>query len=125
VSCFFNKDIGKCRGFPYVEMGFLAALDYLESVAKFETVQGNYEGFAKCDVNKAVLACKAQAMVGSPSAPQFAELVSENCNALKIIPVTYSDLTNAHHFWSRFVRGVWKNCKTETREGRNRRNPGS
>ena len=49
----------KCHGFPYIEMSVLATLALLQSVAKIETVQANYEGFAKREVTKAVLACKA------------------------------------------------------------------
>jgi len=91
----FKKDICKCHGFPYIEMSVLATLALLQSVAKIETVQANYEGFARQEVTKAVLACKAHAIVGSPSNLQFAELVSKNCTALKTVPVTCSDLTNA------------------------------
>jgi len=109
----FKKDTGKCRSFPYIEMGSLAVLALLQYVAKVETVQGNYKGFTKQDVKKAMLACKAQAMVGSQSARHFADLVSNNFNTLKTIPVTCSGLTN--HFWSQFIRGAQKNCKTETR----------
>ena len=97
-------------------MGSLAALALLQSVGKVETVRDNHEGFTKRDVKKAVLACKAQAMVGSPSERHFAELVSKKCNALKTIPVTCSDLTNARAiFWSQFIRGALENCKTEAR----------
>ena len=64
----FKKDTGKCCGFPYIEMGSLEALALLmQSVDKVETVRENYEGFTKRDVKKALLARKAQAMVGSPS----------------------------------------------------------
>ena len=59
----FKKDTGKCRGFPYIEMGSLEALALMQSVGKVETVRENYEGFTKRDVKKAVLARKAQAMV--------------------------------------------------------------
>ena len=90
----FKKDTGKCRGFPYIEMGSLDALALLQSVGKVETVRDNYEGFPRQDVKRAMLARKAQAMVGSPSERHFAELVSKNCTALKSIPVTCSDLTN-------------------------------
>ena len=82
----FKKDTGKCHSFPYIEMGSLTALALLQSVAKVETVRGNCEGFTEQDVKKAVLARKAQAKVGSPSERHFAELVSENCNALKLFP---------------------------------------
>ena len=74
-----EKITDKCHSFPYIEMGFLAALALLQSVAKAEMVCGLCEGFTKRKVNKAVLARKAQVMVGSPSERHFAELVSENC----------------------------------------------
>ena len=43
----FKKDTGKCRGFPYIEMGSLDALALLQSVEKIETVRDNYEGFTR------------------------------------------------------------------------------
>ena len=67
-------------------MGSLEALALLQSVGKVETV-----------VKKAVLARKAQTMVGSPSERHFAELVSENC----------TDLTNAHAIFGPDLSGVW------------------
>jgi len=103
---YFKKDTGKFRGFPDIEMGSLAALALLQSVAKVETVRNNYEGFAKRDVKKAVLVCKAQAMVGNTSERHFAELVSKNCNALKTIPVTCSDLTKAQTILCPDLSGV-------------------
>ena len=87
-------------------MGSLEALALLQSVGKVETVRDNYKGFTKQDVKKAVLAHKAQAMVGSPSERHFAELVSKNCTALKTIPVTCSDLTNARAIFGPDLSGV-------------------
>ena len=87
-------------------MGSPAALALLQSVAKFETVWEIYEGFTKQDVKKAVLARKAQAMVGSPSERHFTELASKYCNALKTIAVTCFDLTKAREIFGPDLSGV-------------------
>ncbi len=44
--------------------------------------------------------------MGSPSERHFAELVSKNCNALKTIPVTCSDLANAGTIFGPDLSGV-------------------
>ena len=87
-------------------MGSLDALALLQSVGKIETVRDNYKGFTRQDVKRAMLACKAQAMVGGPSERHFAELVSKNCTVLKSIPVTCSDLTNARTIFGPDLSGV-------------------
>jgi len=71
-------------------LGSLVVLALLQSVAKVEILQGNYKGFTKQDGKKTLLAHKAQVMVGSPSDHHFAELMSDNGNALKIISVPWS-----------------------------------
>ena len=64
-------------------------------MGKIETVRDNYKGFTRRDLKRVMLARKKQAMVGSPSERYFTELVSKKCTALKSIPMTCSDLTNA------------------------------
>ena len=58
-----------------------------------ETVRENFEGYTKKQVEKAILARKAQAMVGHPPDEKFKQMVSHgnlsNCN------VTVKDVTNA------------------------------
>jgi len=120
----FKKDTCKCRGFPYIEMGSLTALALLQSMAKVETVRGNYEGLTKWDVKKAVLARKTQTMVGRPSKRQSADLVSDSsCNALKTIPVSYSDLTKTQTVFGPNLSEVRrKTVRQKPDRGRNGRN---
>ena len=47
----FKKYTGKCKGF---NMGYQEPLELLQSVSKLDTVKGNYEGFTKKDVGKAI-----------------------------------------------------------------------
>ena len=94
----FKQDAGECKGFPYIEMGSIAAQALFQPIAKVEIVKGNVEGYTKRDVEKAVLARttrKAQAMIGRPTDHQFRELVSDNCSAQKTTPVTFTDLSHA------------------------------
>ena len=45
-------------------------------------------------------------MIGSLSEKEFKDLVSENCTALKSIPVTYSDINNAHTIFGPNLSGM-------------------
>ena len=94
-------------------MSSLSALALLQSVAKVEMVLGTYKCFAKRDVKKAVLACKAQAIVGSLSRRQFTELVSESFTALKTISVTCSNLTNPQTVCGPKLSGVCGKTRRE------------
>ena len=69
----------------------------------WDVIQG---GFTKNDLGKAIYDCKAQAMIGSPPEKEFKELVSENCTALKSIPVKCADITNAHTIFGPYLSGV-------------------
>ena len=76
-------------------------------VYKVETSRVNYEVFTKKDLVTSILDCKSQAMIGSPSEKYFKELVSEIFTALKSIPVTCTDITNAHTIFGTDLSGVW------------------
>ena len=58
-----------------------------------KTVQKNFEGYTKKQVEKAILACKAQTMVAHPHDDEFKQMVSyenpRNCN------IKDMDITNA------------------------------
>ena len=74
----FKRDTGKCKGFLFIEMYYQKYLALFQSVSKVETFRGNYKGFTKNDVVKAISARKAQSIIGSPSEKEFKELVGEN-----------------------------------------------
>ena len=57
----FRKDTGMCEGMMYVDMH-----EHQEGVAMLETVQKNFEGYTKKQVENAILAHKIQAMVAHP-----------------------------------------------------------
>ena len=103
-------------------MGSQEALAPLQSVSKLDTVRENYEGFTKKDVGKHIFDRRAPAMIGSPSEKYFKELVSENYNALKSIPLTCTDIDNAHTIFGPGLSGVWgetvrqKPTRVETEE---------
>ncbi len=98
---FLSRKTQVSAGVSLILNGIPQSTSSFQSVEKIETVRHNYKGFTKRDVKKAVLARKAQAMVGSPSERHFAELVSENS-----IPVTCSDLTNARAIFGPDLSGV-------------------
>ena len=102
----FKKDTGKCKGFTFIEMDTHEALALLKSVSKVNTVRVNYEGFTKTYVGKAISTRKAQTMIGIQSKKYFKVLVSENCTALKYIPVTCADITKAHTIFGPYLSGV-------------------
>ena len=78
----------------------------MQSILKINTDNGNYEGFTKNDVGKAISDSKSQAMIGAPSEKEFKELVSGNCTALKYIPMTCANITNAHTIFGTDLLGV-------------------
>ena len=49
---------------------------------------------------------KAQAMIGISSEKEFKEQVKKNCTALKSIPVTCTDIANAHIIFGPYLSGV-------------------
>ena len=65
-------------GFPFIDMDYQEALALFQSVSKVEIVRGNYEVFTKKDVGKSISACKAQAMIRSPSEKYFKDLLRNN-----------------------------------------------
>ncbi len=75
---FLQEENGVCRGFPYIDMQSIDAL------AMVQTLRQRYQGFTKCKVKVAIVACRAQAMTGHPTDAQFVEMVRNN--TLKTAP---------------------------------------
>lgn len=69
-----------------------------------QTIQTKYEGYTKCEVEKAILACKAQAMMGNLSESQFKEMVRNKTS--KHCPLKLEDITNAHAIFGTDLAGV-------------------
>ena len=69
-----------------------------------QTVQGNMEGFTKCEVEEAQQAREAQAMLGHPTDQDFLGMVRggmiSNC------PVTANTVRNAHQIFGPDLAGI-------------------
>jgi hypothetical protein len=66
---FHQEKDGMCCGFPYIIM------QTKEAVAMAQTICQSYEGYTKYEVQDAIAARKAQAMLGHPTDAQFHEMV--------------------------------------------------
>ena len=78
-----------------------------------QNVINNYEGFTKKEVQKAILVCKFQAMIGNPYQKQFKKLVI-NKN-LKNNIVTLADITNLNVIFGPYIPGMcWKTVRHQT-----------
>mmetsp|Transcript_4507 Transcript_4507/g.6406 ORF Transcript_4507/g.6406 Transcript_4507/m.6406 type:complete len:231 (-) Transcript_4507:100-792(-) len=62
----FKQDTGLCNCIPYIDMRKVS-----EAVAMVQTVRGNFEGFTKKEVEKAIQARRLQAMMAHPSDAEF------------------------------------------------------
>jgi len=85
----FKRDTGLCNRMPYIDLEDLGD----EGVMMLETVRKNMEGFTKRQLDKAVLARKAQAMVAHPPDEKFKQMVSRG--SLKNCKVQIQDISNA------------------------------
>ena len=85
----FRKDTGMCEGMPYIDIR-----EHQEGVAMLETVQKNFEGYTKKQVENATLARKMQAMLAHPPYEKFKDTVSHK--SLSNCRVRVDDITNAH-----------------------------
>ncbi len=79
--------VGLCKGMPYID------LRESHGFAMIKTVRGNYEGFAKREVQRDIEAHQTQVMVAYPTNKSFKQMVSnknlENSN------IRVQDITNA------------------------------
>ena len=91
-------------GLPYIQ-ATEDNKEFVQSVALnfIHTVRKNYEGFAKRDVERAVLACKAAGLIGHPYERDLKYLVSIN---LTDFPVTIPDLNNAQKIFGPILGGT-------------------
>jgi hypothetical protein len=97
------------KGMPYLdprEFEAKAVLSFApEAALSFvQTVQGNMEGFTKCEVEEARKAREAQAMLGHPTDRDFLGMVRggmiSNC------PVTVNTVNNAHQIFGPDLAGI-------------------
>eukprot|EP00804_Cyclotella_cryptica_P018938 CCRYP_006456-RA/>CCRYP_006456-RA protein AED:0.43 eAED:0.42 QI:0/0/0/1/1/1/2/0/255 len=88
----FKWDTGLFQGMPYLDM----------DDTQFTTVHTNYESFNCKEVDKAILACKAQGMMGSPSDDAFSAMVSTMPNCT----ISRQDITNAHAIFGPSRKGL-------------------
>eukprot|EP00804_Cyclotella_cryptica_P002560 CCRYP_010401-RA/>CCRYP_010401-RA protein AED:0.15 eAED:0.13 QI:0/0/0/0.5/1/1/8/0/1350 len=104
----FKKDKGLCMGMPYLDMD-QAESTYTsypeaekEALLFVQRVRNNYEGFSKQEVERAILARKAQGMMGSPSDVAFAAMVS----AMPNCTITRQDITNTNALFGQHRKGM-------------------
>ena len=69
----FKHDTDLCNHMPYIDMR-----DHQEGLVMLQTVHKNFKGFTKCQVEKAILACRIQAIVGQPTDAEFKHMVSSH-----------------------------------------------
>ena len=67
----FKRDSGMCKGMPYVDLH-----DHKEGLVMIETVEKNFEGFTKREIEKVILARKVQSRIGHPPNRRLKEIVS-------------------------------------------------
>ena len=77
-----------CNRMPFIDLR-----QHKEGFALVQTIRKNFEGFTKKQIEKAILAREAQAMMGHPPDVKFKQLVSSN--SVKNCRVKVSDVTNA------------------------------
>jgi hypothetical protein len=91
------------QGLPFIDLessGGAAAGETTETLDRtllMQTVQENFEGYMKREILQAKEAHQAQAMIGSPSEPDYKGMVSSN--TIKNCPITVSDVTNAQNIF--------------------------
>ena len=62
------------------------------AVSILNTVHENYEGFARCEVEKSILDRKAHGRVGNPSCAEFVKMVSKKTvNKFPVTPIYVSN----------------------------------
>ena len=66
-----KRDTGLCDRFPYLDMEDLCKNH--KALAMIQTVRKNMEGYTKREIERAMLARDAQAMMGSPSEREYAK----------------------------------------------------
>ena len=104
-----NRGVGVCKVFPYLDM---ADPTHRNAVVMLQTERENMVGLTAMEVNKSVLARKAQAWVGTPTEEYFIYMVSKG--TLTNCPVTLVDIFNARHMFGPDIPGV--KTKTDRRK---------
>jgi len=87
-----------CCGFPYIDM------QTKEALAMAQTILQRYKGYTKLEVQDAIAAGKAQAMIGHPTNAQFHKMVRNK--TIKNCPIKPEHNTNAHSIFGPSSAGV-------------------
>ena len=95
----FKRDTGLCDRMPYIDMR-----EHQEAFAMVQTIRKNFEGFIKEQVERAILARKAQAKVAHPADAKFKQMVSSK--SIKNCRVKAEDITNARTIFGPHRPGV-------------------
>jgi hypothetical protein len=106
---FHREESDVYRGFLYINMQSKAAM------AMIQTVCQQYKGFTKREVQDAIVACKAQAMIGHPTNAQFLEMVRNN--TIKNCPIKPEHCTNACSIFGPSIAGVRRKTIRRKPEG--------
>eukprot|EP00804_Cyclotella_cryptica_P006894 CCRYP_007059-RA/>CCRYP_007059-RA protein AED:0.47 eAED:-0.58 QI:0/-1/0/1/-1/1/1/0/231 len=88
------------KGLHYFDMSELSDREAMH----VQTVQQNYEGFTKEQVQQAIKARKLQAMLGSPTKADFKAMVRGKL--MDDCPIDVSDLRNAHTIFGPDLAGL-------------------
>ena len=94
---------------PYIDMS-----KHKEAFAMVQTVCMNFEGYIKKEVEKAIYACQAQAMMGHPTDEKFKQLVG--LNVIKNCPVTTWDIAYATAIFGPNRAALRENRKVKIRQ---------
>ena len=95
----FKRNTGLCNMMPSINMR-----EHKGVFALVQTVRKNFEGYTKRQVKQAILAHKAQAMVGHPTVDKLKNMVGlksiTNCR------VKVNDVTNARAIFGPYLPGL-------------------
>ena len=100
VEIHFERDTGVTDHIPYVTLkGCKEAVTMM-----VQTVSNNYEGYTKCDMERAILAYKVQSWVANPTDEVFKQMA--RFHVLKNNPITLADFANAQAIFGAHHPGV-------------------
>ena len=82
---------------PYIDIR-----EHHQGISMIETVQKNFEGVTKKQLNKAIMARVLQRRIGHPPEERYKEIVSLHAKC----PVSITDITNARAIFGRNRSGL-------------------
>jgi hypothetical protein len=97
----FKQDNGLCKGMPYIDLSAdpealnikTSAMKDNTGVALIQTVQGNFVGYTREAVQRAIAVRDVQAMMAHPSDKTLKHLVSST-SAVKNVDISVSEISN-------------------------------